>query len=205
MAAMDIEPELVAVVWMDARGAVIVNWDGEPAFERIESEVPPKRRATGSVRRGPARPYGGGRVPGHGTEGRHLDRMREFFGDVAERLADMEHVEISGRGQPHEQFAELLRTLAEKGDGSPTVTTRRLARRPTDPQLAARLRKLTDTQLPRQSSGPYRPEPPATTASGRVRKPSRDDLRKPRPRHLPEHKEIALEIEMLLEDDGPDW
>jgi hypothetical protein len=196
----------VAVVWIDARHAVIVRWDDdEPLTNWIESGVPAWRRAVGSVRRGPARPYGGGRVAGHGTENQYVGRMREFFSDVADRLADLDHVEVSGRGLPHQEFAALLTQLADKSDNELSVTTRPLARRPSEAQLGARLRKLSDQTLPRRTSGPYRPLPPATAASGRPRRKTRDDLRNQRPRHLPERKEIDLEVEMMLARDHPMW
>ena len=197
-----VEPEAAGLVWMDAQRAVIARWDDEPVLERLESGVPPMRRAAGSVRRGPARPEGGGRVGGHGTEGRHRELTPRFFGEVAERLADLDVVEVSGRGQVHEQFAELLEKLVQKGDGEPEVTTRALSRRPSDRQMAARLRKLVGEQLPRRQVGPDRPVDPARDASGRVSAPSRADLRNPTRRHLPEREHIDLEIEMMLDDGG---
>ncbi|MGH2381623.1 MAG: hypothetical protein ACRDG7_10440 [Candidatus Limnocylindria bacterium] len=199
---MAIDPEGAGLVWIDAQRAVIVRWEEEPILDKLESGVPPKRRAVGSVRRGPARPHGGGRVPGHGTEGRHKELMGQYFGEVAERLADLDVVEVSGRGEVHEQFAELLQNLVQKGDGQPEVTTRRLSRRPSDRQMVARLRKMVGEQLPRRGSGPYRPLDPARDASGRMRAPSRADLRNPAPRHLPEREHIDLEIEMMLADDS---
>ena len=197
-----VEPEAAGLVWIDAQRAVIARWDDEPVLERLESGVPPMRRAAGSVRRGPARPEGGGRVGGHGTEGRHRELTHQFFGEVAERLAYLDVVEVSGRGQIHQQFAELLEKLVQKGDGEPEVTTRALSRRPSDRQMAARLRKLVGKQLPRGGSGPYRPLDPARDASGRVSAPSRADLRNPTRRHLPEREHIDLEIEMMLDDGG---
>lgn len=198
-----VDPERAGLVWIDQQRAVIVRWDDEPVLERLESGVPPRRRAAGSVRRGPARPHGGGRVAGRGTEGRHLELTQRFFGEVAERLADLEVVEVSGRGQVHEQFAGMLQRLVASGDGEPEVTTRSLSRRPSDRQLAARLRKIVGEQLPRRGSGaPYRPLDPARDASGRVSAPSRADLRNPTPRHLPEREHIDHEIEMMLADDS---
>jgi hypothetical protein len=198
-------PEGVAVVWIDARHAVIVRWDEEPVFEWIESGVPPRRRAAGSVRRGPARPYGGGRVGGHGTTNRHLDEMRRYFSEVADKLAELDHVEVAGRGLPHQEFAELLSQLAEKSNNELTVSVRSLARRPSERQLAARLRKLNGETLPRRTSGPYRPLPALATASGQRRPPTRDNLPNRRRRHRPEREEIDLEVEMMLAGDHPIW
>lgn len=199
------DPEDVALVWIDGRNAVIVRWDDEPVLEWIESGVPARRKAVGSVRRGPARPAGSGRVGGHGNVNRHRDRMRDFYSEVADKLADLKHVEVIGRGLPHQEFAELLTRLGQKTNDGLTVSTESLERRPSERQLAARLRRLTGTSLPRRAAGPYRPEPPATLASGRVKSPGREDLPKQKPRHLPERDEIDLEVEMMLADDEPPW
>lgn len=193
--------ERVGTVWIDARGAVIGRWEDEPVFEEIDSAVPPRRRAVGSVRRGPARPFGGGRVKGSGTEEKHVDEMRRFFASVSERVADLDAVEVSGRGPAHDQFAALLERLGERGDGELEVLTRPLSRRPSRRQMAARLRKLVGQPLPRLTKGPYRPVEPPRDASGRPSQPGREELRNPRRRHLPERKEIELEVEMMLAAD----
>ncbi|HET8587627.1 MAG TPA: hypothetical protein VFM74_07105 [Candidatus Limnocylindria bacterium] len=197
--------EDAAVVWIDARHAVVVRWDDEPVLEWIDSDVPARRRAVGSVRRGPARPHGGGRVAGHGTENQYIGRMRQFFSEVADRLADLDHVEVAGRGLPHQEFAALLNQLADKSNNELTITTRPLTRRPSERQLAARLRRLMGRTLPRRTSGPYRRLPTATTASGGSRSATRADLRNQKPRHLPEREEIDLEVEMMLAGDHPMW
>lgn len=195
--SVETDPERVGLVWMDAERAVIARWREEPVVERLESGVPPRRTAVGSIRRGPARPASGGRAAAHRTEGRHLELMRRYLADLAERVADLDVVEVSGRGQPHARFADLLRRLAAHSSGPQQVTSRSTSRRPTDPQLIARLRKLTDEELPRRTSGPYRtPEPdPADKRHGTTR-------RNPKPRRLPERREIDLEVEMMLADDA---
>jgi hypothetical protein len=199
------DPERTGLVWIDGRGAVIGRWQDEPILEEIESGVPPRRRAVGSVRRGPARPFGGGRVSGSGTEGQHIEEMRHFLASVAERVADLESVEVSGRGPAHERFAALLRRLSESGDGELEVSVRSLSRRPSTRQMAARLRKLAGEPLPRRTQGPYRPTGPERDASGRERPPGREGLRNPRPRHLPERDHIEREVRMMLAEDEPAW
>jgi hypothetical protein len=193
------DSERIGLVWMDAERALIAYWRDEPVVERIESGVPPKRTAVGSVRRGPARPASGSHRAAHRTEGRHVELMRRYLADLAERLADLDQVEVSGRGQPHARFAELLERLGAQAGGSLVVTTRSTARRPTEPQLIARLRKLADQELPRRTSGPYRDPLPDPEAS----RPARPAAarRNPRPRRLPERREIDLEVEMMLADE----
>lgn len=197
--------EDIGLVWIDARRAVIVRWQDEPVLEWVESGVPPRRKAVGSVRRGPARPSGGGRVGGHGTEERHRGQMRRFFADVAEKLADLDHVQVIGRGLPHKEFAELLARLAATTQDGLTITTESLARRPSERQLAARLRRLTGKSQPRREHGPYRPASVPALASGRPRPQGREDLANRRPRHLPEREAIDLEVEMMLAGDDPMW
>ena len=196
------DPELVGLVWIGAGRAVIARWDDGPIVEHVESAVPPKRRGFGSVRRGPARPAGGGRVPGHGTEEKHEQEARRFFGDVVGRLAGLESGEVIGRGLHPERLADLLRHLAARRDLDTVVTTRTLSRRPSDNQLKARLRKLVGEELPRRRVGRYRlPEPEHTSSTGRPIRPSggRRTLRPPR---LAEQREIDEEVEAMLAD-GP--
>jgi hypothetical protein len=197
--------EEVGLVWIDARQAVIVRWQDQPALEWVESGVPTRRKAVGSVRRGPARPSGGGRVGGHGTEERHRGQMRRFFAEVAEKVADLDHVEVIGRGLPHKEFAELLTRLAATTQDGLTVTTESLARRPSERQLAARLRRLTGRSQPRRKHGPYRRASVPALASGQPRPPGREELPNRKPRHLPERDAIDLEVEMMLAGDDPMW
>ncbi len=202
--AQAVDPERVGLVWMDAERAIIVRWRGEPVVELFESGVPPRRTAVGSIRRGPARPSGGGHLAEHRSEGRHLEGMRHYLADLAERLADLDVVEVSGRGRPHDRFAELLGRLATHAGSDVAVTSRTTSRRPTERQLMARLRKLADEELPRRTQGPYR-EPDAALATGPQHgRPGRTAAavapgrRHPKPRRLPERREIDLEVEMML-------
>lgn len=199
----DVDPERVGLVWLSTQRAVIVRWDGEPVVEHLESGVTPRRRAVGSVRRGPARPEGGGRVAGHGTKTRHDEELRQFVTDVAARLADLEVVEVAGRGTLPERFAELLGRLAAGRNETVDVTPRALTRRPSDAQLKARLRRLADRELPRKRVGRYRlPTVGPATRTGRPLLPAagRQTLR---PARRPEWQEIDEALEaMLAEEEG---
>lgn len=194
------DTDLVGLVWIGADRAVVVRWDDEPTVEHLESAVPPKRRALGSVRRGPARPAGGGRVPGHGTQKKHEEESRRFLSEVVGRLARFEAVEVVGRGLHPERLADLLRHVAARRDLDIVVMTRTLSRRPSDNQLKARLRKLVGEELPRRRVGRYRlPEPEHATPTGRPLRPAagRRTLRPPR---LSEQREIDEEVEAMLAD-----
>ena len=196
------EPGLVGLVWIGADRAVVVRWKDEPTVEHLDGAVPPKRRAVGSVRRGPARPSGGGRVAGHGTEDWHEQELRRFLSDVVARLDGLEAVEVIGRGLHPERLADLLRQVAARRDADTVVTTRTLSRRPSDNQLKARLRKLVGEQLPRRRVGRYRlPGPEHATPTGRPLRPAagRRTLRPPR---VSEQREIDEEVEAMLAD-GP--
>ena len=196
------EPELVGLVWVGADRAVVVRWNDEPVVEHLGSAIPPKRRGVGSVRRGPGRPSGGGRVPGHGTEQKHAQELRRFLGDVVGRLDGLEVIEVVGRGMHPERLADLLRHVAARRKVDTVIESRTLSRRPSDNQLKARLRKLVGAELPRRHVGRYRlPPPEPATPSGRPLRPAagRRTLRPPR---LPERHEIDLEVEAMLAD-GP--
>ena len=196
----EIDPQRVAFVWMDAEKAYIVRWRGEPVIEQIQSGVPPRRRAVGSVRRGPARPSGGGSVPGHGTEGRHEEHLDRFMATLGMTLADVQVIEVAGRGLPHERLATHLRDLA-KGSGDQTiVTTQTLSRRPSERQMVARFRKMIDRERPRRMVGRYSLGVKGpTSATGRPM-PSAEGRRTLRPAHLPERREIEREVEAMASD-----
>ena len=201
-ARSEIDPVRVGLVWMDTQQGMVARWQAEPQVERLESGVPPRRQAVGSVRRGPARPSGGGRVPGHGTERRHLGLLRRYFADLADRVADLDVVEVAGRGMAHEQFADLLRRLASRRAMDVEVTTRRMSKPPTEPQLVARLRELVGKQLPRLTFGSGRSidmEP--TAPSGRHTEPSEAQSSNSKRIPVPERQEIEREIEIMLADD----
>jgi hypothetical protein len=197
-----IDPERIGLVWVGTDRAVVARWTGEPTLEHLDGAVSPKRRSVGSVRRGPARPSGGGRVAGHGTENRHEQDVRRFLTDLVGRLGELDAVEVVGRAQHHERLADLLRRLAARHNADTVVTTRTLSRRPSDKQLIARLRKLVGAELPRQSVGRHRlPATGPTTDTGRPLRPAagRRTLRPPR---LSERREIDQEVESMLAD-GP--
>lgn len=200
--ATDVDPERVGLVWISTQRAVIVRWDGEPVVEHLESGVTPRRRAVGSVRRGPARADGGGRVPGHGTKTKHDEELRQFLTDVAARLEGLEVVDVAGRGTVPERFAELLERKATRRNANLEVATRSLSRRPSDAQLGARLRRLVDREKPRRLVGRYRlPEAGPTTPTGRPLRPGAG-RRTLRPARTPEKREIDEEIEAMLGDLG---
>ncbi len=201
-----IDPQRFAVVWIDAAGAAIAAWgeESEPTVEHLESGVTPRRRAVGSVRRGPARPSGGGYVAGHGTEEKHERDLTEFFTKVAARLGHLDMIEVVGRGYPHQWFAELLRRVAARRNEATEVDVRTVTRRLSDRQLKAQLRKLSGTELPRRRVGRYRlPTAEPATATGRPLRPS-GGRRTLRPARLPETKHIAEEIQLMLADPPPD-
>ena len=199
------EPRRIGAVWIDGRGAVVGRWEEEPVFERIESGVPARRRAAGSVRRGPARPFGGGSVGGSGNEQQHALEMRRFLATVADAVAELDEVEVSGRGPVHERLAHLLQQLSERGDGEQHVTTRALGRRPTPRQMAARLRNLAGEPPRRRARGPYRPEKLQEEGGARAPASRRDMSATRRPRHLPEREDIEQQLEAWLGDDAGWW
>jgi hypothetical protein len=192
------DPELTGLVWMDAAGASVVRWRGEPELTHLDSGVPPERPPAGSVRRGPARPQGGGRVGGGGTQPRHLELMRRYLTELADQLVDLERVEIVGRGEAHRQLAELLRRLASRMGDPLEITTRAESSPPTDNQLVARFRELVGKEMPRRPVGTYPGTAPIPEEEQRP-------MTRTQRRHRPEQREIAFEIEMLLSGEQPRW
>jgi len=196
----EVDPERVGLLWIGADQAVIVRWDDEPVVEHVPSGVTPRRRPAGSVRRGPARPEGGGKVHGHGTEAKHERELRQFLQTVAGRLSGMDAIEVAGRGTLPDRFAELVRRYGTGRDEPLDVTTRVMARRPSDAQLKARLRKLTDTELPRRRVGRYRlPAQGTATRTGRPLRPAAG-RRTLRPAAVPEWRDIDQQVEAMLRE-----
>ena len=194
----EVDPEQVGVIWISTEQAVIARWDGEPVVEHIDSGVTPRRRAVGSVRRGPARPQGGGRVMGHGTKTKHDEELRRFLSDISARVDGLAVVEVAGRGAIPERFAALLRRDAARRNADLEVTSRALSRRPSDAQLTARLRRLADRELPRKRVGRYRlPAVGPTSKTGKPLRPAAG-RRTLRPARAPEWKEIDEELEAVL-------
>jgi hypothetical protein len=143
-------------------------------------------------------------VPGHGTEQRHEQELRAFLTDLVARLSGLQVIEVAGRGLLPARLAELLRRVAHRTGTDVTVTTRALARRPSERQFQARLRKVVDAELPRRQVGRYRlPVAEQTTATGRPISAAagRRTLRPPR---LPERREIAEELELMMADAPPE-
>ena len=194
----EVDPERVGLVWISTQRAVITRWDGEPVIEHVESGVTPRRRAVGSVRRAPARPAGGGRVAGHGTKTKHDEELRQFLADVSSRLAGLDAVEVAGRGNVPDRFAELIRRDASSRTEDVNVTTRALSRRPSDAQLKARLRKFAERELPRRRVGRYRlPAAGPRTSTGRPLRPAAG-RRTLRPAREPEWRDVEEQIEAML-------
>jgi hypothetical protein len=156
------------IVWIDARQAVIVNWDDTEAhLERIESDVPAHHRATGHVRHDATVRPGGG-APRSAGEPRRLEHLAQFVDDVASRLPDVDDLLILGPGIVPER---LEREVAERDrrHGHDRTVTVEASPPLTDRQLIARLRHLTGVDAPRQTLGAYRwSEPLPRRGSGQT-------------------------------------
>ena len=144
------------LVWIDSREAIIVRWlDGRARLERLESEVPAHRRATGHVRHDPAVRHGGGGTSQTAGEPHRLEHLNQFVGQVADRLQPGDDVLILGSGTVHERLAgQLARSDAHHR------RHRRIAceasPRFTDRQLIARLRAFAGAATRRRTVGAYR-------------------------------------------------
>jgi len=169
-----------ALVWIDAREALIVRMQGDRGrIERVESEVPAHHGATGHVRHVPIVRHGGGGSPQSAGEPHRLEHLNQFVGDIANRLAADDNLLVLGPGTVHERLARQL----SEGDGchgrhrdiaceaSPPLTDR---------QLIARLRRFAGVEPRRCSVGPYRwSQPSAHSSSGHEQPPPRRVISKP--------------------------
>jgi hypothetical protein len=157
-----------AIVWIDAREAVIVRWqDAKAHLEQVSSEVPAHHRATGHVRHDPAVHLGGGPPKAAGEQHR-LEHLDQFVNDVADRLPDDDDLLILGPGTVCERLEREVRERDQR-HGHDRLLTCEAAPPVTHRQLIARLRHLAGSDAPRRTAGAYRwSEPPPRRPSGQL-------------------------------------
>ncbi len=149
-----IEP--TTLVWIDAREAVIVRWQGD-AFdvERLESGVPAHHRATGHVRHDPTVRHGGGGPAQTADEPRRIEHLARFIDRVSVRLPTADALLLIGPGTVRERLARHVRAADDQHGRTRRITCAASPPR-TLAQLVARLRHATGDDPPRRRAGPYR-------------------------------------------------
>lgn len=162
----------MALVWIDAREAIVVRWqDGTPRVERIDSEVPVHHRATGHGRQQTA------------GEPHRLEHLSRFVEQVASRLAAEDELVILGPGTVREHLQRHVREIDEGHHQSRSISCE-ASPKLTDRQLIARLRHIVGADPRRRTVGAYRwSEPLPRRPSGGAVPPPRRVLEKP-PRDL---------------------
>jgi hypothetical protein len=168
------------LVWIDAREAVIVRLQGGRArIERVESEVPAHRRATGHVRHDPGIRHGGGGSPQSAGEPHRIEHLIRFVVDLADRLAPGDHLLILGPGTVHERLARQV-SQSDGHHGRHRDIVREASPPLTDRQLIARLRAFAGVESRRHTVGAYRwSEPSGHRPSGQPDLPPRRVVNKP--------------------------
>lgn len=157
------------LVWIDSREAIIVRMQGDRArVERVESEVPAHRRATGHVRHDPAVRHGGGGSPQSAGEPHRIEHLTRFVEDIATRLAAGDSLLVLGPGTVHERLARHL-SESDGHRGRHRVIHCEASPPLTDRQLVSRLRRFSGGEPRRRSVGAYRwSEPPGHRPSGHL-------------------------------------
>jgi hypothetical protein len=136
------------VVWIDARGATLVRWDGvRPSLRHLDSDIPARHRSTGHVPHAPTVHHGGA-GPGHAAEARRLDREARFLRGVADRIDPADELQIIGPGTVRQRLASVIAAddAAHHRERHVEVTP---AEPMTDAQLRARLRTLAGVPVRR--------------------------------------------------------
>lgn len=128
------------LVWIDAEEAVLVRWDREAHVDRLRSEVPARREATGHVRHDPAVRHGGGGAAQDKIERDREEHLRAFVASVAAAVDPGEEVEIVGPGTVRTDLARLL-VADDRRHGRERAVIVEAARPMTERQLVARLRE----------------------------------------------------------------
>ena len=148
-------PRHVALVWIDAREAVVARWSGEAAdLEHLASDVPARHRSTGHLRHRPEIRHGGGRPSQSALERHRQEHLARFIDEVARRLPDDEDVLILGPGHVRDRLARRMAwsDIQHRVERSVSVEPGgRLSRR----QIIARIRAINDATPPRQKVEGY--------------------------------------------------
>lgn len=152
------------LVWIDARCAIIVGHrDGEVTVERIESDVPDHRKATGQVRHEPGIRHGGGGAPQTAGEPHRNEHLRRFVTLVHDRLPATDDLTILGPGTVRERLQREVHEADRRHHRARDVRCEPSGRL-TERQLVARLDHDAGLEPRRRTVGAYRwsePGPPA--------------------------------------------
>ncbi len=157
------------LVWIDAREAVIIRWDGGGIeIDRLESDVPAHHRATGHVRHDPTMRHGGGGGSQTAGEPHRLEHLARFVAQAASHVSPDDDLIVLGPGTVREHFERYVR-VADRRRGCLRDITGEASPRRTDRQLAARLRHAVGADPRRREVGGHRwTEPPVEQPSGRM-------------------------------------
>jgi hypothetical protein len=153
----------LALVWIDSRVSSIVRMVGdEPRIERVRSDVPRHRRATGHQGHHPA---GGA---GSDGEPRRLEHLARFIHEVSLRIPSDSDILVVGPGTVRWR---LIATLREHDAHHGIVREVRSSSAPrcTDAQLIARFRHAAGTDLRRRPPVARRRSRPSARPGGQER------------------------------------
>lgn len=153
-------PRSVTLIWIDADDAILLRWrhgnassdgtnparaagdDGHgPTIERLKSDVPAHRRATGGVRHNPTFRSGGGAEPADLADRRRQRLLEQFLRAVADRIPPADRVVLAGPGHVHERLAAEVRGADGRHGRDRPVEVASSGPR-TERQLVAWLREL---------------------------------------------------------------
>lgn len=144
-----------ALVWIDAREAVIVRIQGDRVRrEHVQSEVPAHHRSGGHVRHDPSVRHGGA-SPRSAGESHRIEHLNRFVADIADRLAPDDRLLVVGPGTVHERLACHIAENDVQHRRVRAITSE-AATPMTDRQLVARLRRHAGVVARQRSVGAYR-------------------------------------------------
>lgn len=150
----------VTLVWLDADEAILLRWyrggsntdaanpapargagGPGPTIERLSSDVPAHRRASGGVRHNPTFRSGGGAEPDDLVERRRQRLLEQYLRAIADRLPPDDRLVLVGPGQVHHRLAAEVRAAdLRHGRDRPLEVANSGPR--TERQLVAWLREL---------------------------------------------------------------
>lgn len=99
---------LATLIWVDSTEAYVVQWDGQPTISHVSSDVPPRHRRTGHVRRNPSVGHGCNGPAGGYPDRDRGEHLRAFLGEVTRLVPEQGEVCVVGPGVVRELLARLI-------------------------------------------------------------------------------------------------
>jgi hypothetical protein len=148
-ASLDHTSDPATLVWVDSTEAFIVHWNGRATIDHVSSDVPPRHRRTGHVRRNPAVGHGCSGPAGGYPDRDRSEHLRTFLGEVARLVPETGEVRVVGPGVVRELLTRLI-VETDRHHGRIRVVNSQPQGPHTERQLVAHVRAMAGAEPARQ-------------------------------------------------------